>query len=49
MVLEIATWISNMLILGVAICIWCIAVFAVIMILLFLTEGYKNFAERSKR
>jgi hypothetical protein len=49
MVLEIATWISNVLILGVAICIWCIAVFAVTMIFLFIIEGYKNFTERSKR
>ena len=46
--LEIATWISNILILGVALCIWFIAVFAFIMLYYFLLEAYVKFTERSK-
>jgi len=42
-IMNIAEWIANLLVLGVAASIWVITIFGIMLITVTLVEGYKKF------
>jgi|TARA_R100001530_G_scaffold30581_1_gene24056 hypothetical protein len=41
-ILDIAEWIANLFILGIAACIWVVAIFGCMLIVVTIIDGYKK-------